>query len=119
MDFPKSWFDKVEHYKANKIKPAPGMKFVTPELGNFYTGIKPTKATTALGMIGIAAWAVGAGAYQATGGRGVAAARNNAEDLGNLSALSYDAVGNIYKGRRDLGATGDIVFGLHNSRRGG
>jgi hypothetical protein len=41
-----------------------------------------------------------------------------AEDVGMISRLSYDAVANAAGGTRDLGATGELVFGLNAARRG-
>ena len=45
----------------------------------------------------------------------------NTIEYGNLDRLSYDASanGSMRTGRRDLGATGNIVFGLNSSRQGG
>ena len=46
---------------------------------------------------------------------------SNVVNYGNLPMLSYDAVPNRSRltGSRDLGATGEIVFGLNSARRGG
>lgn len=95
--------------KRTMIKEAP--KSVINPLG---------KRTTALGqtaiVAGVAAWGIGAGRanYQRD------TLTRNAEYVGNLPSMDYDAVPNVDQatGRRDFGATGDLVFGLNNSRRG-
>lgn len=65
---------------------------------------------------GVAAWGVAAGTI--TGRRKTLT--DNAEYVGNVGAMDYDAVANVDRktGQRNFGATGDLVFGLNNSRRG-
>lgn len=80
-------------------------------LSNAYTGIGLTKLGVGLLATG-ALVKTGIDAYK--GKKQVDASfRPQAEDLGALSTMSYDAVGSVYGGRRDLGATGELVFGLH------
>jgi len=112
--------NRYEKY-LNKLKAEgkniPGFKYVKPELGNMYTGIKPTKLAAGL-VIGTAlAYAVGQSAWN-TANRGRDKSMASATDTGNFAGMSYDAVGNISNGQRDLGATGDLVFALHKARRG-
>ena len=84
-------------------------------LKNGFTGIGITKlgiGLIATGMVGMTA----KDTYD-TVQYNKMAARPEAEDLGSISTMSYDAVGNVNNGRRDLGATGDLVFGLHAANK--
>lgn len=67
--------------------------------------------------LGAVAWGVGTGKY--VEGRQKTLAEN-AEYVGNVSSMAYDGVPNVDRttGKRDFGATGNLVFGLNNSRRG-
>lgn len=112
--------DKAE--KLAKLKSAgktiPGVNWVKPSWDNLFIGAE-LKGTTDLAIAGVAALGI-AGA--AALGHGKSKARGFADttqtnDSGSLPGMSYDAVANSTGGRRDLGATGDLVFGLHNSRR--
>lgn len=98
----------------------PGFKTVIPDVNNFYTGLEMKPGLNAALTIGALAWGVGSKIVPAlmdpNGSR--AAATKNTEDVGSLPGMAGDAVGNVNSGRRDLGATGDIVFGMHNARKG-
>lgn len=86
---------------------------------------KHTAARMSNGFTGLGLTALGTAAI--VGGLGVKGAvdtynmidqidkagRPPAEDIGHLSTMSSDAVGSINKGQRTLGATGELVFGLH------
>lgn len=87
---------------------------IDPDWSNMFVGhrMKPGMDKA----IGIGAIAVGAGIGYLSGK--TQEPETWQEDVGNLPILSYDAVPNAIGGRRDLGATGDLVFGLHNQRRG-
>lgn len=65
-------------------------------------------------VVGTAAWGVGAGITTYKNDR----LRSNAEYTGNLASMDYDGSPNVDRitGRRDFSATGDLVFGLNNSR---
>jgi hypothetical protein len=78
------------------------------------------KKVTALGSAGIVAgtvaWGIGTGKIE---GRQKTLS-DNAEYVGNVGTMDYDGVANVDRktGQRNFGATGDLVFGLNNSRRG-
>ena len=80
-------------------------------LSNAYTGVGLTKLGVGLLALG-AATKLGFDAYAAKK-QVDASFKPQAEDLGSLSGMSQDAVGNVVRGKRDLGATGNLVFGLH------
>lgn len=87
---------------------------VTPTADNFGLGLRLNKGAT---VAGIGALAVGTALSLAIGqadskAKGI---RGRAEEVGSLPGMSYDAIGS---GSRDLGATGDLVFGLNKMRRG-
>jgi hypothetical protein len=105
-----------DEYKAGRK--FMGFKPVEPGLTNAYIGLKPTKPLMAAVAIGAAVYAAAGSAWNGSVDKSQML-RSKGQDVGNLSAMSYDAVGNVSAGRRDLGATGDLVFGLHNMRRGG
>jgi hypothetical protein len=79
-------------------------------------GVRATKFTSAAVIGGVALWGVGAGSYNYR--RNTLA--SNAEYIGNIPSMDYDAVPNVDRktGQRDFGATGELVFGLNRSRRG-
>jgi hypothetical protein len=87
-------------------------------------GLKTTKLAGALTLAGIAAWGIGAGVIS---GR-EQVMQQNAEYVGNVPSMDYDGSPNVdtktgkpvfsTSGARNFGATGDLVFGLNNSRRG-
>lgn len=81
---------------------------------NALSGIGLTKLGTALLGIGIVGKAVATGvqAYNAP-----SPLKPPGEDIGSLSTLSMDAEGQVIRGQRNLGATGDLVFGLHKGNR--
>lgn len=91
-------------------------KRVEPSIKNAYTGyrIKPG-VETGLAM-GVVAFGAGIGAVK--GGVMYRRKYPQSEQAGTLPGLSYDGVPNATDGRRDLGATGELVFGLHNARKG-
>jgi hypothetical protein len=89
---------------------------VEPSLSNAFTGYEVKSGVDAALAGGAMAFAVGTAAV-----RGAHMDDNTPtrmpEQAGSMPGLSYDGVANTSNGRRDLGATGDLVFGLHNSRR--
>ena len=98
----------------------PGFNNVIPDATNVYTGLEITKGLSTTLKVGALAWGVGSqiipAAIDPKGSR--AAAQRNTEDVGYLPGMSSDGVGNAGSGKRNLGATGDIVFGMHNARKG-
>ena len=108
-------------YMSNVAKRTAGValrpyKRVDPSWGNFFTGHELKGGVDKALAAGALAFGVGAGIKEAV----FDDPKNSvpAEYAGTLPGLSYDAVPNAAGGRRDLGATGDLVFGLHNQRRG-
>lgn len=85
-------------------------------LNNGFTGVGLTKLGAGLLGAGLLLGNAGKAAYEGYK-RDKAMLRPQAEDIGYLSTMSMDAVGNVRGGRRDLGATGELVFGLHASDR--
>lgn len=81
-------------------------------LNNGFTGVGLTKLGAGLLGVGLIAGNMAKSAYDGYK-NDKAMLRPQAEDIGYLSTMSMDAVGNVRGGRRDLGATGDLVFGLH------
>lgn len=112
-------YDKyLQRQFAPKNKGVPFLKYAgKPELSNMFTGVKPTILAKGLAIGGALAYGFASGAINVMN-RGEQAARANAQDVGSAGFMSYDAVGNVSGGRRDLGATGDLVFALHKNRRG-
>lgn len=115
--FVKKHTDKNLMRQSLKQKPLPGLKYVAPGPENAFLGVRMSKPAIGLAIAGIA------GASIISGIRGTADPiqrkyQPQPEYAGKISGLSYDAVGNIDNGSRTLGATGDLVFGLHNMRRG-
>ncbi len=78
-------------------------------------GIQTTKLFGALAVGGVAAWGIAAGSVN---GR-TSALQQNAEYAGNMPQMDYDAVPNVDRmtGKRDFGATGDLVFGLNKANK--
>lgn len=107
--------DKVLNRKQDYL--GYGFKHVHNSVEN-PLGMKPTKLLAGTVAVGALGFAVASGALSVAN-RKADIAMQNAEEVGNLAAMSYDAVGNMSKGKRDLGATGDIVFGMYNARKGG
>jgi hypothetical protein len=96
------------------VEKVPGLKWVGQDPTNFFTGFRLTKPAAAIavtGILGTAAAKTGI-AYKDAKTQSVTTA--NAQDQGIMPSMAYEQTG----GRRDLGATGDLVFGLHNMRRG-
>lgn len=97
---------------------APGIGMVKPHTSNLYTGLE-MKRGLAVGLTaGLVAWGVGSAYFDGKVNQGRDAALRNTEDVGSLNRMGADAVGNVSGGKRNLGATGDMVFGMHNSRKG-
>ena len=90
-------------------------RIVDPNVGNLFTGHELKSGvdkTLALGAFG---FGVGLGVVQSHKDGNQSPIE---ESIGNLPGLSYDAVSNASGGRNELGATGDLVFGLHSQRKG-
>lgn len=116
------WFSQERYGKFLKDEYAQGHKFlglkaVEPGVENMFTGLKPTKAAAALAVTGLLAYGAVKTAWDTTVER-KQRVMSKAEDVGTLPSLGYDAVGNVSGGKRDLGATGDMVFGMYNARKG-
>lgn len=89
---------------------------VQPSVTNAFTGYEVKPGLDNVLATGAMAFGVGVAAVQANTIDTRAPVRS--DQAGSLQGLSYDAVANTSAGRRDLGATGELVFGLHNQRRG-
>lgn len=117
-------FDRYNRFlkrMQNQGKTIPGFNYVRPHVSNFFTGLEMKNNVSKSLMAGIVAWGVGSVIVNAVIDNEIGYTKkqltNNAEDVGFLPGMSGDAVGNSYYGRKDLGAVGDLVFGLHNARR--
>ena len=108
------------------------LKGVDPSLENGYTGYKSTKFTNyaaTLGTIGVVgAIGVASGSTKAFGGdgggvSGLGRIPTKGEKMGQVSyggtpgVMNADGVGSMSQAPT-LGATGDLVLGLHNGRKG-
>lgn len=108
------------------------LKGVDPSLENGYTGYKSSRFTNyaaTLGTLGVAgAIAVGSGSTKAFGGdgsgiSGLGRIPTKGEKMGQVSyggtpgIMNADGVGSVSQAPT-LGATGDLVLGLHNGRKG-
>lgn len=105
--------DKVKE-AAGKI---PGIKWVEPHGNNLWTGLKITKSAGALFTGAIAVGAIGAAAVEAVTSKEKMkrnAAISNSQNVGPVAGTSYESTG----ARGNLGASGDLVLGLNNMRRG-
>ena len=81
---------------------------------NVFSGIGLTglgKTLVGAALIGSAV-ATGVSAYNAP-----SPLKPPGEDIGGLGTLSMDGEGQVIKGQRNLGATGDLVFGLHKGNQ--
>lgn len=88
------------------------IKETDPTFLNAYTGLAPTKALTGLFAVG----AAGYGAYSTMKGEYTGKVMNGQNDfVGPAPIMTGDGVGNKSKAPT-LGATGSMVFGLHNNR---
>lgn len=85
-------------------------------VANGFTGIGLSPFAVGLGVAGIA----GAGIANGVSAKKQVdrSFRPQAEDMGPLQTMSVDAQGSVVNGSRNLGATGDLVFGLHRMDRG-
>lgn len=95
------------------VDSVPGLKWVGQSPTNFWTGFRLTKTASAIGISALALYSVGSG-VKAAGDYKQQEVLSNAQNVGILPAMRYENTGR----RSDLGASGDIVFGLHNMRRG-
>lgn len=100
----------------------PGTHWVKPTWDNALTGIKVNKSLDigiGAGIAGVTAASI-AMIPRETEPRKDTVAKG--VDVGSISQIGYQkalAEGRQGGARGNMGATGDIVFGLHNSRRGG
>ncbi len=107
-------FNRYADYLAGATKrgiKVPGFDFVKPDWSNAFSGMQTKKG------VGIALTAGILGGLYAKEKHNVYKQRpavTNTEEVGQLGRLSYDWVGP----ERDLGATGDLVLGMHQGRRG-
>lgn len=89
------------------------------KLGNFYTGKKINPIHLGVGgaaAIGGSFMVGGANSHYKEPLR--LATMNNYQEYGAPDVMSYDGVSQGSSTPRNLNATGDIVFGLHNGRKG-
>lgn len=112
---------------ANRLKDlndrgikTPFMKYVQPEASNFYTGHE-LKMGWEVAVAGAAvAYGIGSAlARKGTGEDDRSTLERRAVDVGGLPGTNADAIGHASGGSRNLGASGDLVFGLNNMRRRG
>lgn len=74
---------------------------------------------TGIGLTGLGKALIGAGIVGSAVAAGVKSynapsqLKPPGEDIGGLGTLSMDGSGQVIRGQRNLGATGDLVFGLH------
>lgn len=113
VDYLKSFRD----FSKPIIDHMPGIKAVEPTGYNYWTGFRVTKSATALfGGIAVAGAIASVALEGKSGGekakRQMAAA--SATSVGPIAATMYESTG----ARSNLGATGDLVLGLNNMRRG-
>lgn len=90
----------------------PFMRSVERSGGNYWIGLRPKKWVTGVAVAGFGAYAVAKTAFdnKISGPRKEATA--NGERVGTMPSMRYERTG------YDLGASGDIVLGLNNMRRG-
>lgn len=96
------------------VRSIPGLKWTGQEASNFWTGFRVTKPAAALGVSALAMYSAGQG-VKAHADNNKANLMANSQNVGLLPATQYEGTNG---GRNNLGATGDIVFGLNNKRRG-
>lgn len=118
------WEQSLTKFAKAGVK-LPGMEYRKPSLKNYGTGLQMSSGwNNALGIgalgLGIVAGAMSRGSVGNAkhGYTSREELRRKAVDVGPMPMMGGDAVGNVANGKRDLGASGDIVFGLSNSRRG-
>jgi hypothetical protein len=95
----------------------PGVKWVGINGTNFFTGVRVTRPVAAVAAAGILGAAAIKPTYDIASGRESsrrAAAAANGVNVGPIAATQFESTGV----RSNLGATGDLVFGLNNKRRG-
>lgn len=111
------WEKYITRMSKEGKKIIPGFDIVKPHTSNLYTGLELNRGVSiAAGVAGLA-WGAGSTlAGMNLGSKGDAT--QNVEDVGALPGMSADAVGNATGGSRSLGATGDLVFGMYNARKG-
>jgi len=104
---------KYAKYAKPFAQSTPGLKWVGQTGHNFFTGIRTTKGANAAAIAGLSLYSMGASAKAASDYKNIAKDTNQ-QQVGILPAMHYaqPTTG------RDLGASGDIVFGLNNMRRG-
>lgn len=90
-----------------------------PGWNNFFSGVELNRrvdAGLAVGAIGLGA---AIGAKEGTFDQSREGIIAGAQQAGNIPRMSADGIGyGMAPPQRNLGASGDIVFGLHNSRKG-
>jgi hypothetical protein len=88
------------------------IKETEPTLFNAYTGLAPTKAATGIFAVGAGAY----GTYATMKGEYTGKVTSGQNDfVGEAPIMTGDGVGNRSKAPT-LGASGSMVFGLHNKR---
>lgn len=97
---------KVGKYLANAAVRKTDRSFF-----NGYTGMKTTGFATAAAFGAAGVW--GAATYQPTKSK-AEMQMSQSDYVGQAPVLGYDGVGNA----PSLGASGSMVFGLHNMRKG-
>jgi hypothetical protein len=111
----------AKYSKAAKpiVDAVPGVKWVGQKATNFFTGFRVTKPAAAIAVTGILASAVARPGLDAVSGGEFSkreTIKSGAVNVGPIPATQFEGTGT--GARSNLGATGDLVFGLHNARRG-
>lgn len=104
-----------ETLKNRPIERAVGKALIRetdPRFANAYTGIAPTGLATGLFAVGAAAWGTGSSMNAEFKGK-ITQGQN--DFVGTAPIMTGDGVG-IRSKAPTLGASGDLVFGLHNRR---
>lgn len=111
---------KIQAAHAAGKKPLFGAgQYVTPDWNNFFTGVQLKKGADRALAGGAIAIGAGIGIKEGTFDQTREGIIAGAQQAGNIPRMSADGIGyGIAPPQRNLGAEGDLVFGLHNSRKG-
>lgn len=99
-------------HSAVKSGAVPLMRTVERSGGNYWLGLRPKRWVTGLAVGGIGAYTAGKALFDNKVTEPQQQAMANAEEVGMMPAMRYERTG------YNLGASGDIVLGLNNMRRG-
>ena len=94
-------------------------QWTTPGWNNFFTGVQLKKGTDVGLALGATAIGAGIGVKEGTFDQTQEGIIARAEQAGDMPRMGGDGLGyGMAPPQRNLGASGDIVFGLHNTRKG-